>query len=64
MSELVSGGDIRIEYDADMDAIIMFGSLCMALATMGFVIYVIITPQHLSWCQPGAPDERASPLYV
>ncbi|KAF4684113.1 hypothetical protein FOZ62_021845 [Perkinsus olseni] len=36
----------RVEYDAEMDAIIMFGSLCMALATMGFVIYVHLSKEH------------------
>ncbi|KAF4668838.1 hypothetical protein FOZ61_005613 [Perkinsus olseni] len=47
MSEVVvDGSGIRVEYDAEMDAIIMFGSLCMALATMGFVIYVHLSKEH------------------
>ncbi|KAF4758953.1 hypothetical protein FOZ63_012352 [Perkinsus olseni] len=43
---VVDGSGIRVEYDAEMDAIIMFGSLCMALATMGFVIYVHLSKEH------------------
>ncbi|KAF4674598.1 hypothetical protein FOL47_008989 [Perkinsus chesapeaki] len=46
-------------YDSDMDAIIMMGSLCMAVATMAFVIYVHVAKERF----PSLYDDADVPPY-